>query len=70
MCKYVRNTILNIVKNEDTKLLNKSYFLEIIKTIYETYNQSRPILEFDNKTPQEITPEDVKQLNILKKESN
>ena len=70
MCKYVRNTILNIVKNEDTKLLNKSYFLEIIKTIYETYNQSRPILEFDNKTPKEITPEDVKQLNILKKESN
>ena len=48
MCKYVRNTILNIIKNEDTKLLSKAYFLEIIKTIYETHNQSKPILEFDN----------------------
>ena len=38
MCKYVRNTILNIIKNEEKKLLSIDYFYEIIQTIYESFN--------------------------------
>lgn len=60
MCKYIRNLIFNMFKNSTNKVITTNELDKKLKMITETFNNEKKIWEYNNKTPLEITEEDVK----------